>query len=553
MRISRIAIALFALLALALPGQAQQPFGKSTLSTQINQDFPDCPNAGCITPAILRGWLNNAVISWQQFAGVNAQVGTSYTIQASDYGQLVTFNNSGSVAVTLPQTINGGSSVSTFYPFSFYVKNLGAGTVTITPQGGSTINGASSYSIPQNQGIFVISDGTNYQIWAGGGSSVVPGNLPAGVPTNTLRTVSASGNVLTTDCGNTLQLQAPITLTLPSVSGFPVTCVVNFKNTSTTRGVVLSGFPTDMPPEFFPLQAGQVSILNGAWVATVNPGRWNDSTSRTFFIDPTNGSNSNDCLAAGASNACQTGPYVWALTSKWYINNIGVTLQYADAATGASSPYTTIVVQQIQSNGSAVVNIVGDTATPANVDLHQPSATNCIICFTNVAGTYVVKGFTLDSAAGSGNGNGLYVQGSGNIVYFEALSFGPLAGGFQITAINGGQISNANAAFLANGSYTISGVAATHLIAQDQGIIHVTNGTVTCGGAYAFTTFVRTHGAGSIVGITPAIFSCASVTGTRWSAALLSLIDSGAPTSIPGNANGSPTANTLGTDGAYVD
>ncbi|HLH92062.1 MAG TPA: hypothetical protein VKX28_26820 [Xanthobacteraceae bacterium] len=167
MRIERAIRAIAALLLLVSAAIAQQPYSKSALTSQIGQDFPD-QNAGAITPAILRGFLTNAVNSSQQYAGVNAQVGTSYTVQASDYGQLITFNNAGAVAVTLPQTVAG---TFTFYPFSFYVRNLGAGTVTITPQNGSTINGAASLAITQGVNAIVISDGANYQVFGAQGFS----------------------------------------------------------------------------------------------------------------------------------------------------------------------------------------------------------------------------------------------------------------------------------------------------------------------------------------------------------------------------------------------
>lgn len=135
---------------------------KAQLNTSINTNFPD--NAvGAITPAIFRSWAASIVASFQQYAGVNAQSGTSYTIAVVDYGQLVTFNNAAPVAVTLPQA--SGS----FVVFNVFVRNIGAGTVTVTPAT-STINGAATLAVTTGQGVWIVSDGVNYQTWSGAGS-----------------------------------------------------------------------------------------------------------------------------------------------------------------------------------------------------------------------------------------------------------------------------------------------------------------------------------------------------------------------------------------------
>ena len=156
-----------ALLLLCAPAQAQTgtPKSKSVVSAEIGTCFPD-NTFGLITPSIVRSCIQDFLASWQQYAGVNAQVGTTYTIVASDYGQLITFNNSGSIAVTLPQAIGS------FLPFNVYVTNLGTGLVTITPTT-STINGSSTFTVSQGQSVWIVSDGTNYQVAKGFGSGVV--------------------------------------------------------------------------------------------------------------------------------------------------------------------------------------------------------------------------------------------------------------------------------------------------------------------------------------------------------------------------------------------
>jgi hypothetical protein len=154
-------IAVLFLLASGLaPSWAQ--LTKPSITTQIANCFPD-NSTGAITPAIVRGCLDNIVNSYQQYAGVNPQVGTSYALQTTDYGQLVTFTNASSVAVTLPR------ATGSFATWNAYVSNLGTGTVTVTPTT-STINGSSSLTLATGQTAWIVSDETNYQVWLGANS-----------------------------------------------------------------------------------------------------------------------------------------------------------------------------------------------------------------------------------------------------------------------------------------------------------------------------------------------------------------------------------------------
>lgn len=91
---------------------------------------------------------------------IDSQIGTSYTIQASDAAELVTFQNASPVAVTLPQATGSFAA-----GFAFTIQNKGAGLVTVTPTT-STINGNPTLPIAANTGCDVVSDGTNYQVAA---------------------------------------------------------------------------------------------------------------------------------------------------------------------------------------------------------------------------------------------------------------------------------------------------------------------------------------------------------------------------------------------------
>lgn len=89
---------------------------------------------------------------------VNAQTGTNYTIASTDSAKLVTFSNTGAVAVSVPQAT--GSFTAGFW---VDVQNLGTSNVTLTPTT-STITGATSMLMARGQGFRLVSDGTNWQI-----------------------------------------------------------------------------------------------------------------------------------------------------------------------------------------------------------------------------------------------------------------------------------------------------------------------------------------------------------------------------------------------------
>jgi hypothetical protein len=90
---------------------------------------------------------------------VNSQTGSgAYAILNGDCGKLISRNNAAAVADTIAQAGGGGSFAAGW--FTEY-QCVGAGGCTITPTT-STIDGASSITLLQNQGVKIVSNGTNY-------------------------------------------------------------------------------------------------------------------------------------------------------------------------------------------------------------------------------------------------------------------------------------------------------------------------------------------------------------------------------------------------------
>lgn len=125
---------------------------------------------------------------------VNPQTGTTYTVLVTDFGKLVTHSNGSAIAVTLPQAT--GLFNSGWY---YYTRNLGAGTVTITPTT-STIDGAATLVLASGGSAVIFSDGTNYQtIRMAVASETAPGlvelatTAEAKAGTDTTRAVTPAG------------------------------------------------------------------------------------------------------------------------------------------------------------------------------------------------------------------------------------------------------------------------------------------------------------------------------------------------------------------------
>ncbi len=122
-----------------------------TATTQSANTVWSGPPSGAAAAPTFRNLVANDL-----FSAVNNQTGTTYTVVAGDQAKLITISNAAAIAVTLPQAT--GSFGSGWFAF---FEDRGAGTATITPTT-STIDGATSLALTQNQGVCIFSDGTNY-------------------------------------------------------------------------------------------------------------------------------------------------------------------------------------------------------------------------------------------------------------------------------------------------------------------------------------------------------------------------------------------------------
>lgn len=334
----------------------------------------------------------------------------------------------------------------------------------------------------------------------------------------------------TTDCGGTIFLggTAFYTLTVGAPAGFATTCRIEVVNTDTTRGkryTISSGDNAIL----WPLQSF-VLIRNGAsWNYLIRPPlRWPVS-SQTVFVDSGAGSDTNDCLVAGAG-ACATSAQAMTNISSSFDNQGSIKIKWGCA--GPPCTYTTNFIAQGYV-GSGTMVLEGDTVTPDNVVMSCAAgcgggAQFAIQCTnSNLTGVWTIQGFKTASA-GAGV-HGMINACPATNLFFNTMDFGTLNAASHVACNAPG------ASVQSNGTYTISG-AATHFGDIEDGCVaHFVSGVGTVTGTPAFTSFLFAHGL-AVIGTTASNFS-GGATGVRCASDFNSVIDTAATSgSLPGNS-----------------
>jgi hypothetical protein len=113
-----------------------------------------------------RAWGQPSQIGGGQMRiATNLQTGTSYTVSGSDCGKLLSFSGSNNVAVSVPQAGATGLASGCWID----IQNAGTGTASFTVAG-SSVDGASGFTLASNQGLRLFSTGSSYLTQRGQGS-----------------------------------------------------------------------------------------------------------------------------------------------------------------------------------------------------------------------------------------------------------------------------------------------------------------------------------------------------------------------------------------------
>jgi hypothetical protein len=147
--------------------------------------------------------------------GINA----TYTVGVNDYLIDITGNT---ITVTLPTAVGVNGK-------NYVIKNRGTGVVTVETTSSQTIDGANSKSLNNNDGIEIISDGSNWIIAAGTGTVTSSTTAKSGIVSNTTWT------------GSPLNYQVTFTSAFPSTN-YSVTVTGGDARSWTVESVTVNGF-----------------------------------------------------------------------------------------------------------------------------------------------------------------------------------------------------------------------------------------------------------------------------------------------------------------------
>jgi hypothetical protein len=371
------------------------------------------------------------VVSLSQ--AINAQTGTSYTVQASDAAGLITFSNAAATAVTLPAATTTGFGVG----FGFDVQNKGAGTFTITPTT-STINGAASLAITSTNGCAITSDGTNYQVSActavSPGGSVTPSFTtltvsstvsgagftslfasPPSIGTTAPAIVEAnqlvlSGNVscagaLTLGCG----LQSPSTVTYTDSSGTGGTIASAYMYALPTT-VVAAATTATTYTALAALYVPQPST--GTNVTATN--RWSISTAGGAIFGGLVNVNGGGLTATGAVNLnsnVSTTTNIGAGTATGLVT-IGSGSNAVKVSSAMQDAVSVVTASgNITVSATAARHICANLSTPAAIAVNLPASPSLGLIYSvdDCAGNAATYNLTVTPAAGSIDGSSTYV------------------------------------------------------------------------------------------------------------------------------------------------
>lgn len=304
---------------------------------------------------------------------------------------------------------------------------------------------------------------------ASGANTDITSLTGTGVLSNVLLSKSGTYTIVNADKGKTITLggSAFYTVSTNAVGGYDANFAVRVVNEDTLRAkrISLNGVTS------FLLWAGQtieVYIANGVWRASPANQRWMVTSTVTFYIDKTNGLDTNDGLATGAGNALLTIQKAVSLIRDCLdcqnINIPLIQLKSGDVQNEQVTAFGPLVDNvQFQINGD-------NSATPANWANYLwnvPAGRTAIQA--RDYGTVTVQGVKF---VGLGAGATALSASQFGTIDFKWIDFGAFVNGTHMTAFKLGAIN-------ALGTYQISGNLTNHATAINNGCITLGPSTVT--------------------------------------------------------------------------
>lgn len=343
-------------------------------------------------------------------------------------------------------------------------------------------------------------------------------------------TNSYSGNhqIGQLDCGGTVYVTGAFTtVTLASAASIKGRCLVFVVNGSSTRGQVLSGFPSSLPALFgaaglWPNQGMAIQVVGSSWVVVIAPGRF-ATASATLFVAAAGCSNNNDGLVSGAP-LCSINTCVALFNSSFDSLGTNPTCNLV-----AGSFTEAVNINSLAGNIFNAINIVGNGSTLT------ATAGNPVIAMREHIGV-ILSNITLVC-----NGNSAVSVTEFPILDLVTVTFGSCTGQVMVNISEEGKIN-------VGPGTTISGNAAAFANINGTGSYLIIGGVVTCTGNPAFSTaFVIAANLAYIDATSSSYSGCGGATGTRYIVGN-SVINTngGGANFFPGNAPGTGSVGAFG-------
>ncbi len=256
-----------------------------------------------------------------------------------------------------------------------------------------------------------------------------------------------------------------------------------------------------------------------AGIPTIPPHRDKLTANRTYYVNASTGSDSNDGLSTGTAFATINKAVNTAASLD--IGQYTLQIQVADGT------YGPVILRPCMFYGTPPA-LIGNVTTPANCVI---SATNDNAIVTFGATDWSVRGFKVQTTTA---GSGISVIKRGFLRIDGNMEYGACAH-HQIAAEDGGNV-------WISAAYRITGGAWTHYSATLDGLITMRNVAVTLSGTFSFANAF----AGCIAGkmdANGATYTGGTVTGTRYAVSMNgAIINTGSATRFPGSSAGATNA-----------
>lgn len=315
--------------------------------------------------------------------------------------------------------------------------------------------------------------------------------------------------------------------------GYTAPFTINVFNSSTRgKSIIVSGQPTFI---LWPGQACDITLdaVNGVWLED-RPGPWKPDTGQTFFVDPVNGNDGNDGLAAGAGNAFLTiQAAVDNIHKNYDAENSPPQIQLQDGLHDVGDECFINYVLR----GSAEFFIIGNLGTPSSVVVSCNAGGTCFSC--QEPATVTLSHMTLTT---TGNGStGVFCRQM-TTVDLDNIIFNSFPLGIFISITTHGSCN-----FL--GDMASTGNASSAITVGDNAHLSCTSFTWTASAAAIDFFMEVTNNSVVEAGMT---FTDLGVVGQKYVVANLSILNQNGSV-FPGNIAGTPVAGSgLSASGALV-